>query len=71
MVCRRYVHRVGRTARMGQTGEALLFLLPGERAYLGRLAAAGMHMEPANVLPALDLLPGAREAQQARACPAL
>ena len=34
----RYVHRVGRTARMGQQGEAVLFLLPSEAAYLDQLA---------------------------------
>ena len=60
----RYVHRVGRTARLGACGEALLFLLPGERGYLARLGAAGMARQPADVLPALDLLPSAREAQQ-------
>ena len=62
--CGRYVHRVGRTARMGRVGEALLFLLPSERGYLERLAAAGAQLEPADVLPALDMLPQARQAQQ-------
>ncbi|MCO5601078.1 hypothetical protein L7F22_055197 [Adiantum nelumboides] len=32
-----YVHRVGRTARLGQKGEALLFLQPCERDYLTEL----------------------------------
>ena len=49
---------------MGRVGEALLFLLPSERAYLERLAAAGAALEPADVLPALDMLPQARQAQQ-------
>ena len=53
----RYVHRVGRTARMGKVGEALLFLMPSERAYLAKLEARGVHPRPLNVLPALDLLP--------------
>ena len=49
---------------MGRVGEALLFLLPSERGYLERLRAAGVGLEPADVLPALDLLPQARQAQQ-------
>ncbi|KAI8872509.1 DEAD-domain-containing protein [Ramicandelaber brevisporus] len=32
-----YVHRVGRTARIGRTGEAILFLLPHEVEYLALL----------------------------------
>ena len=53
----RYVHRVGRTARMGKVGEAVLFLMPSERAYLGNLESRGVQLRPLNVLPALDLLP--------------
>lgn len=34
-----YVHRVGRTARKGMKGSALLFLLPSERGYLDNLRA--------------------------------
>ncbi|CAL5219539.1 g1390 [Coccomyxa viridis] len=52
-----YVHRVGRTARMGKVGEAMLFLMPSERAYLGNLEARGVQLRPLNVLPALDVLP--------------
>ena len=37
----RYVHRVGRTARMGLKGEAILFLLPSEVAYLEWLSKCG------------------------------
>ncbi|XP_061624848.1 probable ATP-dependent RNA helicase DDX31 isoform X2 [Phyllopteryx taeniolatus] len=33
-----YVHRVGRTARMGLGGSGLLFLTPGESAFVGELA---------------------------------
>jgi len=35
-----YIHRVGRTARMGSAGRALIFLLPTELAFLGYLKAA-------------------------------
>ena len=34
------IHRVGRTARMGSTGRALVFLLPSELAFLSYLKAA-------------------------------
>ncbi|EFN59565.1 hypothetical protein CHLNCDRAFT_56430 [Chlorella variabilis] len=36
-----YVHRVGRTARLGHKGDAVLFLLPSERGYVAHLAAHG------------------------------
>ena len=66
-VTNRYVHRVGRTARMGKVGEAVLFLMPSERAYLGNLEARGVQLRPLNVLPALDLLPPDTN-QQVSAC---
>ena len=64
----RYVHRVGRTARMGKVGEALLFLMPSEKAYLARLEARGVHPRPLNVLPALDLLPADTTQQVGLSC---
>lgn len=33
-----YVHRIGRTARVGQTGSSLLFLTPAETAFTEELA---------------------------------
>ncbi|KAJ3157402.1 ATP-dependent RNA helicase dbp7 [Geranomyces michiganensis] len=36
-----YVHRIGRTARLGRAGTAILFLLPSELEYLSVLAAKG------------------------------
>ncbi|BDA42696.1 DEAD-box ATP-dependent RNA helicase 17 [Coccomyxa sp. Obi] len=60
-----YVHRVGRTARMGKVGEAFLFLLPCERGYLAKLEATGVRLDPINLLPALDLLPS-QPGQQGR-----
>ena len=41
-----YVHRVGRTARKGERGHSLLFLLPRETAYLGVLEARGLRPKP-------------------------
>lgn len=29
-----FVHRIGRTARMGRKGEALIFLMPSEETYI-------------------------------------
>lgn len=37
-----YLHRAGRTARIGEQGDALLFLLPSERAYVGKLESKGV-----------------------------
>ncbi|KAI8049712.1 P-loop containing nucleoside triphosphate hydrolase protein [Syncephalis plumigaleata] len=39
---RDYAHRVGRTARLGKEGDALLFLLPSEMAYVDILKGQGM-----------------------------
>ncbi|KAI9595909.1 P-loop containing nucleoside triphosphate hydrolase protein [Syncephalis fuscata] len=39
---RDYAHRVGRTARLGRGGDALLFLLPSEMAYIDVLKGQGM-----------------------------
>ena len=53
---------------MGKVGEALLFLMPSERAYLAKLEAKGVHPRPLNVLPALDLLPADTMQQVRLAC---
>ena len=63
----RYVHRVGRTARMGRAGEALLFLLPSEREFIGALEATGTAVHEADLLSLLDDLPSAGP-QQVGAC---
>ncbi|CAO3639206.1 unnamed protein product [Cunninghamella echinulata] len=41
-----YVHRVGRTARLGKAGEAVLFLLPSEMDYLPILKAQNLTIQP-------------------------
>ncbi|CEG71423.1 hypothetical protein RMATCC62417_07158 [Rhizopus microsporus] len=40
-----YVHRAGRTARLGRIGEATLFLLPSEMEYLDILKAQDLNLE--------------------------
>ncbi|KAJ2548178.1 ATP-dependent RNA helicase dbp7 [Coemansia sp. RSA 1933] len=37
-----YLHRVGRTARLGRVGEAVIFLLPSETEYLALLQERGL-----------------------------
>lgn len=51
-----YMHRAGRTARMGARGDALLFLLPSERAYVGKLEATGVHISEISSSAALAAL---------------
>lgn len=38
MAAAEYVHRIGRTARVGQTGSSLIFLTPAESAFIEELA---------------------------------
>lgn len=58
-----YVHRVGRTARMGQQGEALLFLLHSELLYLDLLQQRGMKVQQEGPDAVLRCLPALLSAQ--------
>ncbi|KAF9366360.1 ATP-dependent RNA helicase dbp7 [Mortierella sp. NVP85] len=51
-----YVHRVGRTARLGRDGEAVLFLLPSEVKYLELLTAQGLPNQEVSVTSILMTL---------------
>ncbi|CAG8687221.1 14409_t:CDS:1 [Ambispora leptoticha] len=44
-----YVHRVGRTARLGKGGEAILFLLPSEVGYVDSLEDQGINTQNVQV----------------------
>ncbi|KAK7848457.1 dead-box atp-dependent rna helicase 17 [Quercus suber] len=52
-----YVHRVGRTARLGERGEALLFLQPVEMDYLKDLEKHGESLTEYPLLKVLDSFP--------------
>ncbi|TKY72902.1 DEAD-box ATP-dependent RNA helicase 17 [Spatholobus suberectus] len=52
-----YVHRVGRTARLGERGESLLFLQPVEIDYLQDLEKHGVLLTEYPVLKMLDSFP--------------
>jgi ATP-dependent RNA helicase DDX31/DBP7 len=51
-----YVHRVGRTARAGASGRALLLLQPHEAPYVELLAAAGLALHRSDPAPAFAAL---------------
>ncbi|XVE86073.1 hypothetical protein DITRI_Ditri18aG0007100 [Diplodiscus trichospermus] len=52
-----YVHRVGRTARLGERGESLLFLQPIETDYLQDLEKHGVSLTEYQLLKILDSFP--------------
>ncbi|XP_028782732.1 DEAD-box ATP-dependent RNA helicase 17 isoform X2 [Neltuma alba] len=52
-----YVHRVGRTARLGERGESLLFLQPVEIDYLQDLEKHGVSLTDYPLLKVLDSFP--------------
>jgi ATP-dependent RNA helicase DDX31/DBP7 len=49
-----YVHRIGRTARKGLAGNALIFLQPHESPYLTLLQASGLDVKLLETTPALS-----------------
>ena len=51
-----YIHRVGRTARIGSEGEALLFLLPSEVKYISALQEKNIDMEKLGLFDILKYL---------------
>ena len=51
-----YIHRVGRTARIGSEGEALLFLLPSEVKYISSLEAKNIDMQKLGLFDILKYL---------------
>ena len=53
-----YVHRVGRTARLGREGEAVMFLQPRETEYAAVLGDLGVNFCAASVPAMLDVLQG-------------
>jgi ATP-dependent RNA helicase DDX31/DBP7 len=53
-----YVHRVGRTARVGHSGEALLFLLPSELKYVELLGGRGVRLAEQPLVGLVSALPG-------------
>ncbi|KAI9197430.1 P-loop containing nucleoside triphosphate hydrolase protein [Polychytrium aggregatum] len=51
-----YVHRIGRTARIGREGEAILFLLPSEIEYLDILKSHELLLTEVRVIDSLRCL---------------
>jgi ATP-dependent RNA helicase RhlE len=49
-----YIHRVGRTARRGTTGDAVTFVSPAERSQLGAIERAVGHKIPRRQLKGFD-----------------
>ncbi|BBN13647.1 ATP-dependent RNA helicase DDX31/DBP7 [Marchantia polymorpha subsp. ruderalis] len=52
-----YVHRVGRTARIGEQGEAIIFLQPCEMDYLAELKKHGVTLKELPLPQLMDALP--------------
>ena len=61
-----YIHRVGRTARIGAQGESLLFLLPSEVKYIAKLEDKDIEMQKLELFGLLrNLVPkGGKKAHQ-------
>eukprot|EP00899_Mesostigma_viride_P014675 jgi/Mesvir1/23208/Mv22670-RA.1 len=60
-----FIHRVGRTARMGRSGSALVYLHPKEDTYVAFLRLRGVHMAEMPLLePAPDIAPVVRKAAE-------
>ena len=66
----RYVHRVGRTARLGRAGAAYLFLMPAEVPFAEQLEPKGRSVHRQDVQPLLQALPLLDSASQVRSAAA-
>jgi len=55
-----YVHRIGRTGRMGRSGEAILFVSPRERGMLKAIERATRQPIEAMTLPSVDAVNDSR-----------
>ncbi|KAJ3275463.1 ATP-dependent RNA helicase dbp7 [Terramyces sp. JEL0728] len=53
---RDYIHRIGRTARLGKEGQAFIFLLPSEAEYLDLLEDYNCHVTEEPMIPLLEML---------------
>ncbi|KAJ3255384.1 ATP-dependent RNA helicase dbp7 [Boothiomyces macroporosus] len=53
---RDYIHRIGRTARLGKEGQAFIFLLPSEAEYLDLLEDYHCHVTEEPMVPILETL---------------
>ncbi len=51
-----YVHRIGRTARLGRAGSALSLLLPSESGYIAHLRKKGVVVKPEDGMKLLHSL---------------
>uniref|UniRef100_H3CKK3 ATP-dependent RNA helicase n=1 Tax=Tetraodon nigroviridis TaxID=99883 RepID=H3CKK3_TETNG len=56
MTAAEYVHRVGRTARVGQAGSSLIFLTPAETAFVEELANHSISLSEIKLLDILSSL---------------
>ena len=63
-----FVHRIGRTARMGREGQALAFLLPSEETYVHFLKQKRVPIDRTPLLTGPDLPDGIAALQAARQC---
>ena len=59
-----YIHRVGRTARLGSEGEAVLFLQPKEREFADVLTEKGVNFANGSVVAMLDVLEDSKDASE-------
>ena len=49
-----YVHRVGRTARVGKSGKSLVIMSPEQKVYLENLASSGVRVQTTQVSDILN-----------------
>jgi hypothetical protein len=61
-----FVHRVGRTARMGRSGYALVYLLPTEVAYVELLRLRKVPLQPGQAIAGKSGLAGSKHLRRGK-----